>query len=573
MRKFVGIVWAAASVAVASVSGAVSGAVAADMPVKAPVYKAAPPSWTGFYFGVGAGFRADDSNARLTSATQSGPGFTDDLLACLVNIACSNGVRTSATSFRVSPYVGYNWQFSPLWVAGIEADWGWAGKTTTFGGMTFPATAFVNGPAFAADTFAVRTTWDASLRGRVGYLVDPRVLLYGTAGVAWQHVEEISNCGPFTCAPGGIGPAFISQSANKAGPTVGAGIEALFWGNWIARAEYRYADFGHASFADVRTCPAAFCGIDIRQSTVTDVSMKSHIATFGLAYKLGDPVKPPVSAYASMGPPPAIPAWTGAYLGAGVGVRGTDASVNLLSAVFNPVGLPPINETAFLCGGGGLCPTGAPFASVAFHGDVFAGYNFQVAPRWVLGAEGDLGLADRTTRYAFGYYPGGAFVTGRDGSSFDLRTTWDASIRARLGYLAMPSMLVYLTAGPAWQHIETSSNCSTIASGGLFAACAPGGGLTRLTPPVLAHSDTRLGWTVGAGAEYLLSSNWSLRGEYRYADYGRASFTDVRTCATCALFVVGSGNETVMYDVHLRTHTATFGVAYKFGEPTVTAKY
>lgn len=165
-------------------------------------------------------------------------------------------------------------------------------------------------------------------------------------------------------------------------------------------------------------------------------------------------------------------------------------------------------------------------------------------------------------------------MTGRDGSSFDLRTTWDASVRARLGYLATPSLLVYLTAGPARQHIETSSNCSTIASGGLFAACASGGGFNRLTPPVLAHSDTRLGWTVGGGAEYLLTSNWSLRGEYRYADYGRANFTDVRTCAAaCALFALGGGNETVAYDVHLRTHTATFGLAYKFGDPPVTAKY
>lgn len=136
-------------------------------------------------------------------------------------------------------------------------------------------------------------------------------------------------------------------------------------------------------------------------------------------------------------------------------------------------------------------------------------------------------------------------------------------------------MLVYLTAGPAWQHVETSSNCSTIINPAFafpFAQCAS---VIGLTPPVLAHSDTRLGWTVGGGGEYLLTSNWSLRGEYRYADYGTARFTDVRTCAamTCPLFTLGAGSETAVYDVHLRTHTATFGLAYKFGGPTVTAKY
>ena len=574
MRKFAGTALAAASVAVALASGAMRGAVAADIPVKAPVYKATQvtsPSWTGFYFGVGLGFRADDTNARLSAATQSGPGFTNDLLACLANIACSNGVSPTPTSFRVSPYVGYNWQLSPLWLVGVEADRGWAGKTATFGGMTFPATAFVDG--FAASTFATRTTWDASLRGRVGFLVNPAVLLYATAGVAWQHVEEISSCAPGTCAPGGVGPAFLSQSANKAGATVGAGIEGLLWGNWIARAEYRYADFGHVSFADLRTCPAAFCGIDIRQSTVTDLSLKTHTATFGLAYKLGDPVNPAVSAYASASPLPAAPAWTGVYLGAGAGLRATDASVNVLSAVFNPVGLPPINETIFC---GMLCPTGAPFGSAAFRGDVFLGYNFQVAPQWILGAEGDLGLARRTATYAFGYYPGANFLAGRDGSSFDLRTTWDASARVRFGYLATPSMLLYLTTGPAWQHVETSSNCSTAINpnAGPFAQCAPGGGLNRLTPPVLAHSDTRTGWTIGAGAEYLLTSNWLVRGEYRYADYGSVSFTDVRTCAApCAAFAFAGGNESVVYDVHLRTHTATFALAYKFGDSPIAAKY
>ena len=52
-------------------------------------------------------------------------------------------------------------------------------------------------------------------------------------------------------------------------------------------------------------------------------------------------------------------------------------------------------------------------------------------------------------------------------------------------------------------------------------------------------------------------SNWIARAEYRYADYGRFSDTDVRTAVL--------GVQTVNYDTTVRTHTATFGLAYKFG--------
>ena len=57
--------------------------------------------------------------------------------------------------------------------------------------------------------------------------------------------------------------------------------------------------------------------------------------------------------------------------------------------------------------------------------------------------------------------------------------------------------------------------------------------------------------------------NWIVRGEYRYADFGTITNTDTRSCAP-GLCVPSS---LVITDtLHLRTQTATFGIAYKFGQ-------
>ncbi len=80
-------------------------------------------------------------------------------------------------------------------------------------------------------------------------------------------------------------------------------------------------------------------------------------------------------------------------------------------------------------------------------------------------------------------------------------------------------------------------------------------------------SDTRVGWTVGAGVEFMVASNWLVRGEYRYADYGRYNFTLFPNPGAC-----GVACDTVSGNVKLQTHSAMIGVAYKFGGPMV-ARY
>jgi outer membrane immunogenic protein len=121
------------------------------------------------------------------------------------------------------------------------------------------AVAIPNGATFGGDTTSVKMLWDASARARLGYLIGPDSLLYATGGAAFQRIEVFGQCGPFfssaLCFTNGdnvVAPG-ITQSRTLVGWTVGAGFEQHIVGNWLLRAEYRYADFGtwNTSFAFV----------------------------------------------------------------------------------------------------------------------------------------------------------------------------------------------------------------------------------------------------------------------------------------------------------------------------------
>jgi outer membrane immunogenic protein len=114
-------------------------------------------------------------------------------------------------------------------------------------------------------------------------------------------------------------------------------------------------------------------------------------------------------------------------------------------------------------------------------------------------------------------------------------------------------------------HLDATSNCQTVF--GLNAGtCTPGNFFSgTLGPASISQSDTRIGWTIGGGAEWMLSPNWLVRAEYRYADFGTANFTDVRTCTGCTPNGFQATPLVVSNALRVVTHTATVGLAYKFG--------
>jgi outer membrane immunogenic protein len=492
----------------------------------APFAKAPLPaasSWTGFYAGLGLGFRSTQADLTTTSVVRNG-----------IALDFSQSVLTQpfdGIGFRANPYAGYNWQVAPYWLLGVEGDVGFGDRTTSLAG--YRASPALGSSTFAADSLSVRPTWDASLRGRAGYLVTPATLLYATAGIAWQHYDVTSVCGSDgLCIGNGVTPAVVTNSVTRTGWTAGGGIETALWGNWLMRAEYRYGDFGTASLTMVRTANAgAALTIDN-----FDARMRTHAASFGVAYKFGDPVAAggrgrPMDAQAS------IASWSGAYVGLGLGARATR---NDLIATSESV-------AGFAVDLAGRA-NGRPFDGTAFRISPYVGYLWQVAPRWVAGIEGDAGFADRTvTRGGF------TNVTLADsqarGESTAIRTRWDASLRGRLGYLVTPATLAYATGGVAWQHLELNSTC-------VSAFCQ----FLGYAPAVIDRSTTKAGWTLGGGIETSLGGRWLARAEYRYADYGTSSFTVARRAGNDP----GRDPTVNTYDVAQRAHLASFGVTYRF---------
>jgi outer membrane immunogenic protein len=234
-----------------------------------PVHKAMPaepvgPAWTGFYAGASFASRWSAADWNTSSILPPPVGTTPAT------------APFDEQMLRAGGYLGYNWQTGRFAVIGIEADLGWADKTKTIGGIPGTYTAAGAAAAIANDSASVGLGWDASVRGRLGLLVAPAWLVYGTVGVAWQHIEFGASC----ALAGGYCAAARAQThdATRVGWTASVGVEGSLAGNWLARVEYRYADFdnvAHTFFSST--------GDDI----FMDVKVRTHTALFGLAYKFG----------------------------------------------------------------------------------------------------------------------------------------------------------------------------------------------------------------------------------------------------------------------------------------------
>jgi outer membrane immunogenic protein len=251
------------------------GAALLSMPVMAQGL-----AWDGYYVGASLGARFASNNWVTTSACPSVP-------------ICSGGIPGpdfaqpfNSTAVRLAGFGGRNWMLNSTWLAGVEAEIGWADNRNANGPI--PGTTLSGGilPSVTnGDTASVNLSWDASLRARIGALVQPNTLLFATAGLALQRVEITGSCSndgvtTFCTAPNGV-PHYDVQSLILPGWTIGAGLEHLLAPNWLVRLEYRYADFGQAN-------PILFSqnfgnGGDDR--VFAHVYVRTHTANLGVAYK------------------------------------------------------------------------------------------------------------------------------------------------------------------------------------------------------------------------------------------------------------------------------------------------
>ncbi|MFC0284813.1 outer membrane protein [Camelimonas abortus] len=228
-----------------------SAAFAADLPASyhspAPVAPAAAPrgpNWTGFHIGVTAGAATlyGDPRGSIPDARYFRRGGETIPLSPIGN-------KTAV--FTTGINAGYSLQAGPL-VLGVTGEYNLllSGQHTTLSG------AFTPGDQPDLDT---RQTYIASgradtrlaafgaVRGRVGVLASPDLLLYATGGAAYGKLRQsLSRSGKLT-VPRATWRTDTFDSAsvqrNAWGWTAGAGVEYAVSRNWSVNAEYLYLSF------------------------------------------------------------------------------------------------------------------------------------------------------------------------------------------------------------------------------------------------------------------------------------------------------------------------------------------
>jgi opacity protein-like surface antigen len=122
--------------------------------------------------------------------------------------------------------VGCDYQINNYWVVGIRGMWDGANIR---GSNPWPAPfAFISNH-YNIDSFGTAV-------GKLGYLLNPTLELYGLGGPAWVR-DSLS----FVASPTG---EFATGSQTRTGYTAGVGLSWMFAPNWDLWVEYNYMGFG-----------------------------------------------------------------------------------------------------------------------------------------------------------------------------------------------------------------------------------------------------------------------------------------------------------------------------------------
>jgi opacity protein-like surface antigen len=243
----------------ASIVAGVGVAEAADLAVKAPVYKAAPvilSDWSGFYIGVHGGYGWGHSSIDT-------PDFS------YLEVDTKKGDTIRLSSFDASPkggvvggHAGYNWQYGSV-VTGLEIDFSAADIKTAGTVGTFLLECL---PSPGTISRSMKFDELATARGRLGYLVLPSLLAYGTAGAAWGHstmTGAVSVPNVFSVSG--------DASANNFGWVAGGGLEHKLWEHVLVRVEYLHYDFVKTTY--------------VTPAFTTNVATSIDVVRAGLSYK------------------------------------------------------------------------------------------------------------------------------------------------------------------------------------------------------------------------------------------------------------------------------------------------
>ncbi|MGU3576793.1 outer membrane protein [Brucellaceae bacterium C25G] len=205
--------------------------------------------------------------------------------------------------------------------------------------------------------------------------------------------------------------------------------------------------------------------------------------------------------------------WTGGYIGVNAGYAGGKFKHPISAKGYDTEWDEDVNES------GSLSVT-----SSGFVGGVQAGYNWQFNNNVVAGVEADFQGTNLK----------GEVKLNDDDFTLKAGTkvNWYGTLRARLGYTPVERLLVYGTGGYAYGKVKSYYDIEGFGE---------------------SKSKTKSGWTIGAGAEYAFTNNWTLKSEYLYTDLGKTKLVNY----------VEDGVTTKL-DAKVKFHTVRVGLNYKF---------
>jgi outer membrane immunogenic protein len=209
------------------------------------------------------------------------------------------------------------------------------------------------------------------------------------------------------------------------------------------------------------------------------------------------------------------------------------------------------------------------------------GYNYQIGDNVVTGIEADFQGAGVQGGQGFvGKATSTILANGACSSSVgcadpvtsfvdnEKSIHWLGTVRPRLGFLAMPNLLVYATGGLAYGGVAAGTS--------IFQSWGPNPfGPNYLSPAGAGghFSGTQVGWTIGGGLEWLFLPNWSVKFEYLHYDLGSAQFASgpLLTVLPAGTLSVSGFRQPAAFDTAIATTSTRFygetvraGVNYHF---------
>lgn len=257
-------------------------------------------------------------------------------------------------------------------------------------------------------------------------------------------------------------------------------------------------------------------------------------------------------------PPPPPPFWTGPFLGASLGF-GFGSSGNQVSGKdLNCVGaFCPIVESEQQV----TFEPGSQSNGTSVAGGAQLGYNFQFDPHFVLGNVVDFTVLNNSGNSTFTTSPVFLPPPNQQWSESatladSFKNDWLVTARLKAGP-TFDNLWIYGTGGLAIGDLKSSSSSVTTWNNPnqvpQSQVAASGHGST---------SGIALGYVVGAGAEYKLTPNWSVFGEYLYYSLSDSYTVVVATNPNCC----GGGTQSSTFGVRARVdgNLVKLGLNYAF---------